>query len=544
MLKLIQNLSIRKKLWTIILAGILGMVVTVSYSALTLKQNLMQDRMNKTQDLVESAHGLLSYFYAVMQAGTMTEAEAKTASIEAIKMMRYENNGYFWINDFEHRVVMHPHKPEIVGKDMKGTKDSTGKYYWQAFVDVAARDGAGFVDYLFLHKEKGVIAPKISYVQGFKPWNWIVGTGIYVDDVDEIFYQQLIAELTVIIVALLVMVSVGVMIGRGIVGPVKHLSAVIKRVESDGLLSERTGFQHKDEIGQTGQAFDQMLEHIAAFTGEIQAVSEQLFVKADQLSDITGKTGSGMNDQQQETQHAAAAMTQMSTTANDVASNAARAASVTTEANDKARHGSGMLQNTIGSMQSMSGHMQNVANLIKQLENETDRIGNVLNVIRGIADQTNLLALNAAIEAARAGDMGRGFAVVADEVRTLAQRTQTSTTEIEDMIANLQAATGDLVSAMDKGVAETEQGLNHAASTDESLMEIVDAIANIDGMTMQIATAAEEQSAVSTEINNNIININDGAENVSMMTSELSEISRGTRDAAQRMQEVSGRYKI
>ncbi|MDJ0805736.1 MAG: methyl-accepting chemotaxis protein [Gammaproteobacteria bacterium] len=543
MLKKIYNLSIRKKLWAIILVGIIGILLAVGYSAATLKENLLEDRKAKTRHLVESAHSLVTHYQQAAVSGKLTVTAAKTAAAEAIKALRYDQKGYFWINDFTPRVIMHPIKPEIIGKDMGQVTDGNGKYHWQAFVELARRDGGGFVDYVFLHKSKGLVAPKLSYVKAFKPWGWVIGTGIYIDDIDEIYHRQLVGQLLLMSGSLLIMLLVSVWIGHTIATPVQRLSEVIQGVESDGLLNDRSGFQHEDEIGCTGQAFDRMLEGLAVFVREIQQVSQQMLGKADQLSAISDKTSAGMHRQQQETQQAATATTQMAASANEISNSAGNAANSTSNANGKAREGSSMLHDTIDTMQTMNEHMQHVSNLVNHLESETTRIGSVLNVIRGIAEQTNLLALNAAIEAARAGDMGRGFAVVADEVRTLAQRTQASTTEIDEMISNLQTATNDLVSAMQKGVEATDRGMEHAAVTDDSLLVIVNAIEQIEAMNQQVATAAEEQSVVSSEINGNITNINEGALSITALTAEMSEISQQTRDAAQRMQAVAARYQ-
>ena len=544
MLKLIQDLNVRNKLWLITGAVMLVLLTEMVISGIALKENLLEDRKLTTKELVEVASKTLDYYYSEAQAGNLSEAEAKTQAVNVIKSMRYGKSGYFWINDYDATVVMHPLKPKITGKNMRNSRDGDGKQHWLEFINTVKADGEGFVEYTFLLKSKNIVAPKIAYIKGFKPWNWIVGTGIYVNDVDEIFNNQLKTQFIEISIFLVVILLINQLISNSIVGPVQALSEIINKVCTDKILTLRTNFTHRDEIGKMGADLDAMLEDIDSFINEIQIVSEQLFTNADQLGEISTSNNHRMNQQQLETEQAANAMLEMTDSAQDVANNADSAASVTSDANTKVTSSNKMLQTTMHTMQTITSQVGDVSSLVKRLDESTDKISHVLGEIRGIADQTNLLALNAAIEAARAGDMGRGFAVVADEVRTLAQRTQSSTSEIDEMISALQTSMSALTKAMDRSVIETKQGFDQVSTVNSALSDIVQSMFNIDNMNIQIATAAKQQSAVSCDINENIKNINSNANNVLQSAEQMLNATEQTRDAASRMQTLANRYQF
>jgi len=218
-------------------------------------------------------------------------------------------------------------------------------------------------------------------------------------------------------------------------------------------------------------------------------------------------------------------MNQMNATVQEVARNAQHAASAAKEATDASDDGKKVVAKTIGVINTLASEVEGAAEVIQTLEQDSVDIGKVLDVIRGIAEQTNLLALNAAIEAARAGEQGRGFAVVADEVRTLASRTQTSTEEIDEMITRLQAGTNRAVKAMQVGTEQAQAGVDQAAEAGNSLESITQAIAQINDMNIQIANAAEEQSAVAEEINRNITNISDVADQAAGGARETTQAS-------------------
>ena len=287
-----------------------------------------------------------------------------------------------------------------------------------------------------------------------------------------------------------------------------------------------------DLIGEIVTSFNQMTENLRSMMSEISGATTQLAAAAEEMSAITDEANRGVQKQQADVEQVAMAMSEMTTSVQDVARSAAVAADSARDADTAAKDGALVATEAIGGIDSLVGEVEKAAKVIQKLEQETENIGMVLDVIRGIAEQTNLLALNAAIEAARAGEQGRGFAVVADEVRTLASRTQKSTQEIQEMIERLQHGAVDAVRVMEEARSQAQSSSDQVEKAAESLGHIAGAVSGINDMNAQIASAAEEQSAVSAEISNSIASIREvsdqvaaGAQQTASASEELARLS-------------------
>ncbi len=319
---------------------------------------------------------------------------------------------------------------------------------------------------------------------------------------------------------------------RAITGPIKKLQNTIEAIERDSDLTQRVNIATNDEIGDIGQSFDKMLEHFQSIVGQVNGSATQLSAAAEELSIITQETANGIQEQTSQTDQVATATNEMLATVQEVARNAGEAAIAANETTAEANKGRQVVNDAIDSMDLLASEIEQASSVINKLEEDGVKIGAVLDVIRGIAEQTNLLALNAAIEAARAGEQGRGFAVVADEVRTLASRTQTSTQEIQQMIESLQSGTKSAVMAMESSRAQAQLGVEKISTAGDALTTIVGGIERINDMNTQIASAAEEQSAVSEEINKNVVRISEisttsaaSSEQTQVASEELSRLS-------------------
>jgi methyl-accepting chemotaxis protein len=410
------------------------------------------------------------------------------------------------------------------------------------FVDAArSREGA-IVGYRWPKPGSEEPAPKLAYVKGFEPWGWAIGTGIYVDDVDEVFAQVALGKAMQGILLLAVLLGVAYAIQRSISVPITRANQAMMRIASgDGDLTQRLHVDGEDEIAALARSFNEYTSKIQAIVGSVHDMADQLAAAAEELS-VTARSNSETTaSQKSETQQVATAMTEMAATVTDIAGSAEDAAGAAREAHAHSLAGHTKVGQVVGEMNELAASMQETADVVAELNAKSEAIGGILDVIRGIAEQTNLLALNAAIEAARAGEQGRGFAVVADEVRTLASRTQESTHQIQAMIEQLQSGSGSAVSAIGRSQQSTTTVMAGAQEANGSLDEIVHAIGTIIDKSAQVANAAEEQAVATQEIDRSIVAIasmaTQSAENTqesAAAAASLAELSEGLRDLVRR----------
>ncbi|MCW3148299.1 methyl-accepting chemotaxis protein [Stutzerimonas stutzeri] len=321
------------------------------------------------------------------------------------------------------------------------------------------------------------------------------------------------------------------LVNRNIIEPTRSLIEHIARL-SQGQFANRVDASRADELGRLAAAANTLRDFLADTFNRLQQSTANLDSASGELNAISTLMAQGTREQFSRTDQVATAMHEMSATAQEVARHAGEAAHAADAADHAAQQGEAVMHSTIQTITTIRGEISSTAEVIRRLEGDSGRIGKVLEVIRGIADQTNLLALNAAIEAARAGEAGRGFAVVADEVRTLAQRTAESTAEIHQIIDSVQTGALNAVRAIESGQQRSEQGVEQVTEAGKMLQHITEAVESIRDMNRQIATAAEEQTAVAEDISRNLTEI------TSIATTNQENVER-TQAASQNLHSLS-----
>ncbi len=334
-------------------------------------------------------------------------------------------------------------------------------------------------------------------------------------------------------------------LSRGITLPIKLTAkGMCDIAEGEGDLTHRLDTSGRDELTDLARAFNQFVSKIQDIIKQVAGATARLHEGINRMASITEETNRGVKQQQSETDQVATAVNEMAATVQEVSRSATQAAEAAATADQQSNQGRNVVRKTIDVITGLAREVEKAAEAMQRLEGDSKNIGSVLDVIRGIAEQTNLLALNAAIEAARAGEHGRGFAVVADEVRTLAQRTQQSTQEIEEMIGNLQSAAMKTASMMEEGRARAQETVGQATNAGDALESIANAVAIITDMNSQIASAAEEQSAVAEEINRNVSNISQIAELSTEGAHQIAAASGDLRRLAEELDGLVGRFKV
>ncbi len=335
------------------------------------------------------------------------------------------------------------------------------------------------------------------------------------------------------------------LIAKGISRPLNAaVEAMNEIAEGEGDLTRRLDDSGENEISKLAKAFNQFAEKVRLMVSQVSASTGQLAAAAEEVSVITEETNRGVQQQQSETTQVVTAMNEMAATVQEVARHANEAASAASNADSASAEGKKVVINTMKAIEDLSAEINTAATVISKLETDSENIGSVLDVIKGIAEQTNLLALNAAIEAARAGEQGRGFAVVADEVRTLASKTQKSTQEIQGMIEQLQTGAQSAVKVMAESITRAEASVEKAAHAGSALETITKSVSQIRDMNAQIATAAEEQSAVAEEINRNIVSISDVVDQTAEGSRQTSTASGELARLAVQLQQLVGQFKV
>ncbi|MBI6940881.1 methyl-accepting chemotaxis protein [Pseudomonas putida] len=348
---------------------------------------------------------------------------------------------------------------------------------------------------------------------------------------------------SVALLALLVGVLAGWLITQQITQPLGQTLSVAARI-ARGDLSQLEPVQRRDEMGQLQTSMREMTLSLRELIGGIDQGVGHLSQAATQLAASSENTKLRINQQREETDQVATAMNQMSATVQEVAQNAERASLAATNADQQAQVGDQVVADAIERIERLAGQMDECLAAMQHLAGESQRIGSILDVIKSVSEQTNLLALNAAIEAARAGEAGRGFAVVADEVRGLAQRTQQSTEEIEQLIESLHSGTDEVTSLLDNSKRLTEQSVELSRKAGQALSQITDTVSSIQGMNQQIATASEEQSVVADQINRSVINVRDVSDQTSAASEQTAASSGELEHLGQQLRGMVGRFSL
>ena len=517
------------------------------------RARLLQESRNELQHYVQIALGSVQALYDAAGQGDMASREQAIAILSKIK---FGKDGYFFGHDSNVVRLFRGDSPVDVGKSLADRRDPNGVYINRELVNVA-KNNSYYVNYSSpLPTDDSVLVPKMAYSYYLPKWDMALGTAINLDGVEAQIAQvqveiderisTIITSIMVIAAVLLVAFGiVGVVLSNTFLRPLQQIKDNLDDIAAgEGDLTRRLPINGDDELGQLAGSFNRFVEKIHSLVRQIADMTGQLTELVNQVSAQAQRSEQAMERQRHETDQVATAINEMSAAAHEVAQSAQGAAEAAQKTDTEGQAAKQVVDGSIERIHTLVQDIRDSGLSLDTLQKDVSSIVSVLDVIRSIAEQTNLLALNAAIEAARAGEAGRGFAVVADEVRALASRTQQSTQEIQGMIDRLQKGTQDAVTSMrrssDAGDVTSEQA-NRAGT---SLDAIAQLIGTINAMNAQIASAAEEQTAVAEEINRSVHKIAVAVDSVADETQQGAQTARNLAGLGERLGALVRQFRI
>ncbi len=561
------------------------------YNQTVLTQNSLQDyretlyaeydRSIKSE--VETATSLIQSVYADQQKGLLTEVEAKNKAAGLVRNLRFGDGNYFWVDTTEGVNVV------LLGRDTEGksridAKDPKGfAYVKDGFIKNGIKEGGGYSDYQFAKPNETEPLPKRGYTLVFKPYNWVVGTGNWVDDIEknvlikeQAYNQQMLGNMTkgllVILLGLGAVVAIAVVISRRISRPILAVAVGAKEVAEGNLTINKVKITSKDEIGQLSQAFNlmtenlaQLVKHVASASEQVASSSQELTAGAEQSAQASNEVAAAITDVAQGTERQISAVSevsavveQMSAGMEQVLMNTGHVVSSTESTAKAAADGQESIKKTIDQMSHIQQVVKHSAGLVEHLGERSKEIGQIVEAISGIAAQTNLLALNAAIEAARAGEQGRGFAVVAEEVRKLAEQSQEAAKEISGLITEIQSDTGKAVESMKDGTQEVETGAKvvqqagvafdkiseHIQEVTEQVHQISNEIEQISRGNERIVHSVHEVEQISQAIADQTQSVSASTEEQSASVEEIASSSQVLASMAEELEASLGKFRV
>ncbi|MCG9731330.1 methyl-accepting chemotaxis protein [Shewanella sp. Isolate13] len=508
MTALLRQFTILQRLILMLMLAAIGTVCFASFSINKQYNNIIAQKWLQNDALINTAINIIEANNQQVDGQADDIIKAQQSAAQLINQIHFGNDGHFIILDAQRNIIVHGADTNALSQSATSLVQSQEQANLDALINLAATQPSAKAQISFLNPSSGQLETKLMEAKLYQPWGWTVMTGSDMSEIEELMYSMALDYLIIMLIISVPIFLFFLVLNVSITAPLKDAIAAMKDIaQGEGDLTQKLPTKGKDEVAELAEAFNLFVVKIHDMVAQLQPIGKNLDRDAIGLLTAVEESNSSVEHLHRETSSVATAINQMLSTTQEMASSTNQAADAANSVKHQAQQSMSMMDSTLDNVQHLADELKHAQQLTHALGQSSVQIGSILDVIRSIAEQTNLLALNAAIEAARAGSHGRGFAVVADEVRALANRTQDSTNEIQGIIKDIQSGVNLVVASNEQNQNQSQQVQSQAKGVSESLNDILNLIAHISDMNTQLASATEEQSIVTEEINRNICTI-------------------------------------
>ncbi len=543
------KLKVKYKLWIIVGISILSIVATELVFLVSLRSDLLEEKKMRTKSVVETAFEVVRFYHNAAKEGKMTEQDAQQRAQAVIKYLRYDGTEYFWINDLHGFMLSHPFF-ELEGKDQSGLTDPNGKKIILAIVETAKTRKVGYVDYVWKKPGSEKSDPKIAYVKLFEPWGWIIGSGVYTNDVEAAFWNKGIKLAIVLFVLFWAVVVISVLLARSITQPLAKVKERLQRMSEGDLQVNEAGNGEErkswgtNETGQLLNALHVMRSSLDSLIGKVQLSGMQVTSSTTEIAASARELEATVAQQAASIKEVTATAREISNTSDALARTMGRVSDAVEQTADTAESGQDKLSRMESSMRDFIRATGYISSKLGVINDKANRISSIVTTINKISDQTNLLSLNAAIEAEKAGEYGKGFSVVAREITHLSDQTAIATKDIEYMVREMQSSVSSGVMEMDKFAEGVRRGVDETVAASEQLGRIIDKVKALSPQFEEVSEAMNAQVEGAQQISEAMIQLSAMAEHTKDSLSEFKEVTTQLNEAVQVLRLEVSRFKL